>query len=98
MGHNSSNRKRSSTVMRAPLSEYADWHLVLDCAGLDCPRMRAYDVAALAGLYPDETVAGVIRRLRCSTCACSPAVARMRQKQSGRGRVEDIALVGPGSF
>ncbi len=84
--------------MRAALADYADWHLVLDCAGRGCPGTRAYYVAALSTVYPGETVAGVIRRLRCSTCSCSPSVARMRQKQGDRRRIEDVALVGPGSF
>jgi hypothetical protein len=94
MGHNASNRKRSSAILRAKLIDYAAWQLIVDCGGRDCARLRAYDVAALARLYPEETVSGAIRRMRCSDCACSPSIARMRPKGRGLRLAEDIPLIG----
>ncbi len=94
MGHNVSNRKRSGQILNSPLDDFRTWLLAVDCRYPQCARGRAYDVAAMAGVYPGLTVGKAIARMRCSGCGLPPSSVRLRTKDESHSRATEIALVG----
>jgi hypothetical protein len=95
MGYTISHRKRTWRILASPLSHFAGWRLVIDCAGRRCPRGRAYDVSQLVEVYHGLTVSGAIRRTRCSQCGCSPSAAAMKSP-IGHWLQQEVVLVGTG--
>jgi len=68
MAHNRSLRRILHDVLTSPASQFTAHFLEVDCGGPVCARGRVYQVAGLVGVYRPETVAEMVRRLRCSVC------------------------------
>lgn len=94
VAHNISNRKRSSAVRNSPLDDFQNWLMAVDCRNPQCRRERAYDVAAMARVYPGLTVGQAISRMRCSGCGLPPSTVCVRTKEGLGNRPVEIALVG----
>lgn len=77
MGHNISELKRRRMMLEAPLADWADWALAIDCGGQHCPRHRRYAVAELAQAHPERTLLDTLNRLRCSACSGDALFAAM---------------------
>jgi len=69
--------KRREALLRLPLAELADWHLVVACGA--CPGDRYLRLDVLADRYGgDSTLAVLLPRLRCGTAGCGRPACRVR--------------------
>ena len=84
MAHNRSPSKLRSDVLAGPLEVYRNWLLEVECAGTACPIGRVHRIEGLARHYPGATIGDVLRRLRCVTCGCGPAVAVLVELRAAR--------------
>ncbi len=75
------SRKRRETLIRLPLTELADWHLVVTCAA--CRAERILPISALADRHGGErTLVMLLPRLRCGQPPCRrpPSLVRLRSR------------------
>jgi len=75
------NIRRRETLMRLPIAELAEWHLIVACAA--CRAERLLPVRELVESQgPHRTLVMLVPRLRCrvATCRRPPASVRLRSR------------------
>jgi len=98
MAANASDRAQRNAILGSRLPDFASWFLWVDCGTDGCRRDRLLSVSELAGMFPRETMAGMLRRFRCRDCDGKAITASI---QSGLGETRGrqlrvVALVGQG--
>jgi hypothetical protein len=69
--------RRRETLLRLPIGELVDWHLMALCAS--CRAERILPIRDLTGRFGDAaTLAVLVPRLRCGTASCRRPPARVR--------------------
>jgi hypothetical protein len=97
--------RRRETLIRLPISELAEWHLMVSCAA--CRAERILPVRSLAERYGgDRTLVVLLPRLRCGVASCRrpPSLVRLRSRfpaHPGPPLVEVVVMrppvAGPGA-
>jgi hypothetical protein len=90
------NARRRETLLRLPIGELVDWHLVAACAA--CRAERILPVRDLVGRFGGEaTLAVLLPRLHCGAAACRRPAARVRLRNRFPSQpgppIVDIVLV-----
>jgi hypothetical protein len=73
--------KRRETLMRLPLGDLAEWHLLVTCES--CRAERIVPLRDLITAYgPERTLVMLVPRLRCRIPACRrpPSLVRLRSR------------------
>lgn len=91
MGHNVSEEKARRAALAAPLADWGDWLLHIDCGSPSCARGRHYAVSHLLPHYPGVSLAQAVAALKCTICR-GPAV-KVRLTRRKRGRDEEVHWV-----
>lgn len=81
MSMNITPNKRRDTLLRLPIGDFAEWHLMVLCA--QCRQDRVVSIRSLLDRFGDGiTLLRLIPRLRCGvgTCRQKPAMVRLRNR------------------
>ncbi len=73
--------RQRDTLLRLPIGELVEWHLVLTCSV--CREERNLHLKNLVARYgPDLTLIHLVPRLRCKLALCRqpPAIVRLRNR------------------
>jgi hypothetical protein len=90
MGHTVSARRQHQRLLASPVAEWRDWQLAIDCGTPTCTRGRRYLMADLARFWPEETIAGLLRRMACQVCGGSVKEARLIRQRPMRPREPEV--------
>ena len=91
MASNTSQSQARSIMLRAKVTDYATWSLIVTC------RACAPRTVALATLPPELTIMQALTRMRCRACQGKVEAAAIDNNVPG-WRTRCVKIWGPGSY